>query len=81
LPQSNEPFDPEFWFPGFSEGDYPDWLQQKQDFWLPPATLKHFARYDTSVCLTGLFGLLIRHEKEVVGELRRAVSLSRAGMI
>ena len=54
LPQSNEPFDPEFWFPGFSEGDYPDWLQQKQDFWLPPATLKHFARYDTSV-LNGPF--------------------------
>ena len=35
LPQSNEPFDPEFWFPGFSKGDYPDWLQQKQDLWLP----------------------------------------------
>jgi hypothetical protein len=35
LPQSNEPFDPEFWFPGFGEGDYPDWLQQKQDLWLP----------------------------------------------
>jgi hypothetical protein len=27
LPSNNDPFDPDFWFPGFCEGDYPDWLQ------------------------------------------------------
>jgi hypothetical protein len=71
LPQSNDPFDPEFWFPGFSEGDYPDWLQQKQDLWLPPATLKHFARYDTSV-LNGDFWIIDpTFEKDIVDELRR----------
>jgi hypothetical protein len=80
LPQSNEPFDPEFWFPGFSEGDYPDWLQQKQDLWLPPATLRHFARCDTSV-LNGDFWIIDpTFEKDIVDELRReGFSVTRRG--
>lgn len=71
LPENNDPFDPDFWFPGFSEGDYPDWLQTKQDLWLPDSILERFARHDTSV-LNGDFWIIDPvFEKDIVEELRR----------
>jgi hypothetical protein len=71
LPSNEEPFDADFWFPGVSEGDYPDWLQKKQDLWIPNSILNRFARLDTSV-LNGDFWIIDPAcEKDIVEELRR----------
>jgi hypothetical protein len=70
LPSNGDPFDPELWFPGWCEGDYPDWLQARQAEWLPEPTLKRFGRIDTSV-LNGDFWIIDpTFEKDIVEELR-----------
>lgn len=52
-PHDDERFDPE-WVSGFSEGDYPDWLQKQQELWLPDAILERWGKLETSV-LNGNF--------------------------
>ena len=57
LPSDDDPFHPNFWFPEWCDGDYPDWLQARQAEWLPKSILKHFARHETSV-LNGDFWMI-----------------------
>ncbi len=39
VPGDNDPFDAGEWFPEWADGDYPDWLQQRQAEWLPDELL------------------------------------------
>jgi len=71
LPSDDDPFDPDLWFPGFSDGDYPSWLQARQAEWLLEPILKRFAEHKTSV-LNGDFWIIDPVcEKDMVEELRR----------
>ena len=71
LPENKDPFDPDFWIPGFSDGDYPDWLQKDQDLWLPDSILKRFASYETSVLNGPFWNINPDFEKDIVEELAR----------
>lgn len=39
----NSLFDPGDWFPEWFDGDYPDWIQQRQAEWLPKSIIKRYA--------------------------------------
>jgi hypothetical protein len=71
LPEDNDPFDRDFWIPGSSDGDYPDWLQKDLDLWLPDSILKRFATYETSVLNGPFWNINPDFEKDIVEELRR----------
>jgi hypothetical protein len=40
--------------PGFNDGDYPSWLQQNMDSWVPPEIMSTFAEHQSSI-LNGPF--------------------------
>jgi hypothetical protein len=71
LPSDDDSFHPEYWVPGWSDGDYPDWLQKDQDLWLPKSILERFARFESSA-INGPFWIIDPvFEKDIVEELRR----------
>lgn len=42
-PRGSDPFEPDF-LPGFSDGDYPPWLQQEMDAVVPISVLEKFGK-------------------------------------
>lgn len=71
LPSNDDQFDYEFWFPEHSDGDYPDWLQTRQEEWLPEVILQRFGHCEMSV-LNGPFWMIDPAcEDEIVEALRR----------
>jgi hypothetical protein len=70
LPSDDDKFEPEFWFPEWCDGDYPEWLQTRQNIWLPDTILERFACINTSV-INGDFWLIDPvFEKDIVEALR-----------
>ena len=62
--------DPTRYVPGFADGDYPEWLQGRQDIYLPQDICLRFGVRENSV-LNGVFWRFdLRHEAEMIAELR-----------
>ena len=69
-PQPDDPFNPDEICGAFSDGDYPEWLQQDQDFYLPAEILERWGENKSSV-LNGDFWIIDpEQEQEIVDRLR-----------
>ncbi len=71
LPNDSDPFDTDM-LPGLSDGDWPDWPEQKMMQWLPREIWTKFGRVESSV-LNGPFLILDLHRRsEILTALARA---------
>ena len=68
-PQPDDPFNPDAICGAFSDGDYPEWLQQDQDFYLPAEILGRWGENKSSVLNGGFWIIDPEQEQEIVGEL------------
>ena len=69
-PQPDDPFNPDAICGAFSDGDYPEWLQQDQDFYLPAEILERWGERK-STFLNGNFWIIDpEQEQEIVDRLR-----------
>ena len=69
LPDPDRPFNPAEICGAFCEGDYPAWLQQDQDRWLPNEILERWGKRESSV-INGSFWIIDpAQEQEIVQRL------------
>lgn len=69
IPEPDEVFQPRTICPAYLEGDYPDWLQARQDRWIPKEILDQWGSLEASV-LNGPFWILDpQKEQQIVSEL------------
>ena len=63
-PKSSDPFTGEL-VSGWSDGDYPPWLQQEMDMYLPPEILERFGKSE-STSVNGSFWMIPSENIEAV---------------
>ena len=69
IPDAEERFEAEVICPAFVEGDYPDWLQAKQDLWLPGEILKHWGTSEASNFNGDFWIIDVSGEESIVNKL------------
>jgi len=70
LPDPDMPFNPDDICGAFCEGDYPEWLQQDQDRWVPNEILERWGKRKSSG-INGSFWIIDpAQEQEIVQRLR-----------
>lgn len=58
--------DPIRYVPGFTDGDYPEWLQGRQDIYLPQEICSRFGVRESSVLNGAFWRFDPRHERKMV---------------
>ena len=58
--------------PQYLDGDYPQWLQKQQEYWVPKDILERWGRKDTTM-LNGDFWILeTQYEVKIIKELQNS---------
>jgi hypothetical protein len=77
-PRSGDPFSAEE-VGGWSDGDYPRWLQPEMEYLLPEELLERFGRYATSILNGGFWMIPPENAKEMIQSLRKLGYRVRSG--
>ena len=56
--------------PHYFDGDYPQWLQKQQEYWVPKDILERWGRKDTTVLNSDFWILETQYEAEIINELK-----------
>jgi len=55
--------------PAYLDGDYPEWLQKKQEYWLPKEVIEKWGRLESSILNGDFWVIHPEHEKKIVKDL------------
>ena len=68
-PKNSDPFDASS-VPGYCDGDYPDWLQQDMDYWLPEDILEKYATNEVTMLNGNYYHIDEGHEEAICRDLK-----------